>query len=729
MSTHVDKTQKNKTQSTANVVFQKMNSGESNVQFVDNRPEADAERKLQEMVNNSSRVKQVRAFQAMADNRATQQQQPIHKKENNTGLPENLKFGIENLSGYSMDDVKVHHNSNKPAQLQAHAYAQGIDIHLESGQEHHLAHEAWHVVQQKQGRVKSTSQLKQKVNINNDTGLEKEADIMGARAMEQPSQKTSNMAQAHSSTTVQGVFKDSADLRKERFIDLAHTTYGIGKPQAEELYNHSGGHDPDPVTGLRTSSDKEETRALAREYVDKGALGHHSDLVFYADIKFRNLAGLNAAKGHAGADAIFELMSKLVDDKLNVLRGKYKVQGYRHEGSRFGFMIIGDRMTLTKDIIESELKKAEAKWEDIKGEKSIAEVPNPKRPEQKGVDIGFKVFEIKGSKAKAAEAEEVDVDKARLPADMGTSSNTAHDFQGAAPGAFKGQAEARANNFKLKGLALNLSGEHIAALYKIAGRSEKEPLTGFDAAGDRIGTLIKAMAYFKEHYPRVLAGYVEVDVRNLGGLNDNLTRGDSDNVFKYMSDTTDKHMRSLKADVISFRHGGDEFSFVVVGQVATILLDNVKTVLTEAETAVAAYVKHKKIRQQRRKDVTIEGVHEPEITLLNQHKLPDTFKEPFAKAKISKKDDVIETNTKNNLWRVIGKETYWLISNRGDHFSVYNIPRELTLNEILHSKDTELKPRLPGTGIVWGASAIQQADDSPINVVARADLQVEQKKK
>jgi hypothetical protein len=47
-------------------------------------------------------------------------------------------YGIENLSGFSMSDVKVHYNSDKPAQLQAHAYAQGTDIHLASGQEKHL---------------------------------------------------------------------------------------------------------------------------------------------------------------------------------------------------------------------------------------------------------------------------------------------------------------------------------------------------------------------------------------------------------------------------------------------------------------------------------------------------------------------------------------------------------------------------------------------------------------
>ncbi len=102
---------------------------------------------------------------------------------NNTGLPDNLKAGIESISGYAMDDVRVHYNSSEPAQLNAHAYAQGSAIHLGPGQEKHLPHEAWHVVQQKQGRVKPTRQLKGKFTINDDVGLEREADVMGARAL------------------------------------------------------------------------------------------------------------------------------------------------------------------------------------------------------------------------------------------------------------------------------------------------------------------------------------------------------------------------------------------------------------------------------------------------------------------------------------------------------------------------------------------------------------------
>jgi hypothetical protein len=112
------------------------------------------------------------------------QQKPFQLKANETGLPDNLKSGVENLSGVSMDDVKVHYNSDKPSQLQAHAYAQGTDIHVASGQEQHLPHEAWHVVQQKQGRVEATMQMKMGVPVNDDPGLEAEADSMGAKALE-----------------------------------------------------------------------------------------------------------------------------------------------------------------------------------------------------------------------------------------------------------------------------------------------------------------------------------------------------------------------------------------------------------------------------------------------------------------------------------------------------------------------------------------------------------------
>jgi len=197
MSIYADKVQKNRSKTDENIVSQMKMNTESISKFQDNRPEATAQMKLNDLANSSIRVKQLKSFQELSNSSqrvidATQlhsvtnesQYQIVQKKENSTGLPDGLKSGIETLSGYSMDDVNVHHNSDKPAQLSAHAYAQGSDIHLGSGQEKHLPHEAWHVVQQKQGRVKETTQMHGSVKINDDKSLEREADVMGSKALQ-----------------------------------------------------------------------------------------------------------------------------------------------------------------------------------------------------------------------------------------------------------------------------------------------------------------------------------------------------------------------------------------------------------------------------------------------------------------------------------------------------------------------------------------------------------------
>ena len=82
MNTHADKTQENKSHSHANGVSQMQSGGESTFQFVDNRPEAVAQRKLQEMANNSPQTKQAAQLQAMANGYSAQQQQTIQNKPN-----------------------------------------------------------------------------------------------------------------------------------------------------------------------------------------------------------------------------------------------------------------------------------------------------------------------------------------------------------------------------------------------------------------------------------------------------------------------------------------------------------------------------------------------------------------------------------------------------------------------------------------------------------------------
>ena len=116
----------------------------------------------------------------MANNAAQRAEAP---RPNNTGMPDNLKAGIESLSGFSMDDVRVHYNSSKPATVQALAYTQGTDIHIAPGQEKHLPHEAWHVAQQMAGRVSPTTNING-MPVNDNAALEHEADVMGEKAVQ-----------------------------------------------------------------------------------------------------------------------------------------------------------------------------------------------------------------------------------------------------------------------------------------------------------------------------------------------------------------------------------------------------------------------------------------------------------------------------------------------------------------------------------------------------------------
>jgi hypothetical protein len=114
------------------------------------------------------------------------EESPLQAKaggENQTGMPDRLKSGLEGLSGMDLSGVRVHRNSDKPAKVQALAYTQGSSIHMAPGQEQHLPHEGWHAVQQMQGRVRPTMKA-HGVAINDSPSLEKEADVMGKKALQ-----------------------------------------------------------------------------------------------------------------------------------------------------------------------------------------------------------------------------------------------------------------------------------------------------------------------------------------------------------------------------------------------------------------------------------------------------------------------------------------------------------------------------------------------------------------
>lgn len=141
---------------------------------------------------------------------------PLQMKEDDgnaaassSGMPHNLRSGLEKISGIDLSDVTVHQNSDKPQQVGALAYTQGSDIYIAPGQEKHLPHEGWHAVQQKRGKVVPTLQMKTGIFVNDAAGLEKEADVMGDKAIKEISlsssaqiKKTSQNQSVHSERNV-----------------------------------------------------------------------------------------------------------------------------------------------------------------------------------------------------------------------------------------------------------------------------------------------------------------------------------------------------------------------------------------------------------------------------------------------------------------------------------------------------------------------------------------------
>ena len=101
MYTYANKTQENKNQSVATHIAQKQGSG-STFQFVDNRPEAVAQRKLQEMANNSPQVKQATQLQVVADNYSGKLNQPIQL--NKVGDDVSTSYGVTAKSDEEVGD-------------------------------------------------------------------------------------------------------------------------------------------------------------------------------------------------------------------------------------------------------------------------------------------------------------------------------------------------------------------------------------------------------------------------------------------------------------------------------------------------------------------------------------------------------------------------------------------------------------------------------------------------
>lgn len=113
----------------------------------------------------------------------------VQQAENKTGIPDDVKQRMEDSFNTDFSGVRVHPDSAAAPEVGALAYTQGTDIHFAPGQfkpdtsagQQLLGHELAHVVQQAEGRVQPTTEIGG-MPVNDNEGLEHEADVLGAKA-------------------------------------------------------------------------------------------------------------------------------------------------------------------------------------------------------------------------------------------------------------------------------------------------------------------------------------------------------------------------------------------------------------------------------------------------------------------------------------------------------------------------------------------------------------------
>lgn len=149
-----------------------------------------------EKINNSKPI-QKKSFASQINN----------SNKNQTALPNNVQQKMENSFQQDFSNVDIKTNSKDAQNMNALAFTQGNSVHFAPGQfspntkkgQELIGHEFAHVVQQRQGRVKPTSQMA-KFKLNDSSSLENEADLQGSKAARWEASTTTSKKPTFSTT-------------------------------------------------------------------------------------------------------------------------------------------------------------------------------------------------------------------------------------------------------------------------------------------------------------------------------------------------------------------------------------------------------------------------------------------------------------------------------------------------------------------------------------------------
>jgi GGDEF domain-containing protein len=346
---------------------------------------------------------------------------------------------------------------------------------------------------------------------------------------------------------------------------------GLTPEQSQKLWAVGAGTDDDDFAPV-----EQRTGAL----FSAARMAQSGTSTLYVQVTVNGLSNLNATLGHSQADAVLAQARARFRERL---AGAGTLTPLREQAGGFGFIVAGGkaadgllqqasaaareigtklRISLTADVQTADDAAASAVTASLKTSDSVSAARKPTRPDRQRPR-----FTSSGADRRAA--------------------------------------------FLSLAQRYGVGPDSAVGLYGVLLESRPDGLTGFERATDRESTVLKAV----EHVARTGAAalYVEVDVRNMGGLNEALGRSKADAVFAQIAGIVERELMggalSSLGDVWPFRHGGDEFSFVVVGrrpsigeaqlEFATVASLTRATADVNEQTRQYAAVPHRKDKEKR----------------------------------------------------------------------------------------------------------------------------------
>lgn len=176
-------------------------------------------------------------------------------------------------------------------------------------------------------------------------------------------------------------FAAPADLRQRDWEARAQAA-GLSREQIEALRPQETF---DTVTGFYRAEDRVPTLERAQQHVDEA----DADAV-YIEADIANLGGLNAARGHSGANAVYRRITDIMREELEALGDGVDVVPFRHGGDEVSAVVVG----ADRRAAEAAMARAQQRIRAYVEEEELAELPHTKAGGRPGVGLHWGVATI-----------------------------------------------------------------------------------------------------------------------------------------------------------------------------------------------------------------------------------------------------------------------------------------------------------------------------------------------